>query len=285
MHLLPALEKCNGTCARISAFKRDQSISVYVQGVVEKIMANQPLSSWIRQPASIILIIALAIIGVMFVDQSKKQPELLSPAVSPVDAPAAVPQRQETSTSSTQPMTNPMGGEMPKIVQRLGGSAKPSAPSGSQPGQLTAPDLSSLLGRMEEKVKADPENINNRLLLAQTYNELGLGDKAITEARAATKMQPDHGRARLVLASILSNRNGENELNEAVSLLKGLQGNPDVKQYLVAMYLGDAWIRLGDHKSAVDNWKIALDGMPLSDNRRAKIEKGIADISAGKTGS
>lgn len=245
-------------------------------------MSDQSISSWIRQPASIILIIALAIMIVMFIDQSGQQPDSAPMSSTAIKAP--VPMKKDAAAPAAPPLGGPMGGEMPKIVQRLGGPSTGPAPKNTQPGQLTAPDLGSLLGRMEDKVKAEPDNINNRLLLAQTYNELGLPDKAITQARTATEQQPDHARAKLVLGSILSKRKAENDLNEAVALLKSLKSNPDVKQYLVDMYLGDAWIRLGDHKSAVASWKKALEVMPASDNRRAAIEKSIADISTGNPG-
>lgn len=247
-------------------------------------MSDQSISSWIRQPASIILIIALVIMIVMFIDQSDQQSGSAPMSTAAIKAPAPVPMKKDTVAPVAPPLGGPMGGEMPKIVQRLGGPSTAKATKNAQPGQLTAPDLGSLLGRMEDKVKAEPGNINNRLLLAQTYNELGLADKAITEARTATEQHPDHARAKLVLGSILSKRKAENELNEAVTLLKSLKSNPDVKQYLVDMYLGDAWIRLGDHKSAAVSWKKSLEEMPVSDNRRAAIEKSIANISAGNPG-
>jgi len=196
-----------------------------------------------------------------------------------------VPSAEITMPSDMSAQTpRSTGGDLPKIVQRLGGPSQ-GAPATSAPGRLTAPDLSSLLGRMEDKVQAEPNNISNRLLLAQTYNELGLLDKALAEARSAAKQFPDHSRAKLVLASILSKRKNEAELNEAVGVLKGLRGNSEVKQYLVEMYLGDSWIRMGEHQSAKDSWKLALEGMPVSDNRRARIEKSIADLNLGKSGT
>jgi tetratricopeptide (TPR) repeat protein len=248
-------------------------------------MSDQSISTWIRQPASIILIIALAIITVMFLDQSSQPASPVSSPVSSMKAPAGTPMKKTPTMPTAPAPAGPIGGELPKIVRQLGGPAAAPAKKNSQPGQLTAPDLGSLLGRMEDKVKAEPDNINNRLLLAQTYSELGLEDKAIQEARTALELQPDHARAKLVLSSVLSKRKAENELNEAIKLLKSLQSNPDVKRYLVDMYLGDAWIHLGDHESAVASWKMALEGMPVSDNRRAMIEKNISEISRGNPGS
>jgi len=161
-------------------------------------MSQQSFISWIRQPASIILIIALVIMFLMLTDQARLQEEMgpdktgKASTVKPMAAPDAV-----------MPLSGELGGELPRIVQRLG-STVPGAVSGSTlgstvgsktDGRLTAPDLGSLLGRLEDKVKAEPNNVSNRLLLAQTYNELGLTDKALDEIRAAVKQFPDHSRA------------------------------------------------------------------------------------------
>ena len=257
-------------------------------------MNQQSLINWIRHPASIVLIITLLIMFLMLTDQTRQQKNTHSDMAA--KTPAVMPSMAVPSAAITIPdelsgqSDRPMGRDLPKIVQRLGGTAQVAPASASAPdskagGRLTAPDLSSLLGRMEEKVKAEPGNISNRLLLAQTYNELGLADKALEEARAAAGQFPEHTRAKLVLASILSNRKNETELKEAVGVLKGLRGSAEVKQYLVEMYLGNAWIRMGDHQSAKDSWKLALEGMPVSDNRRAKIEKSIADLKLGNSDS
>jgi hypothetical protein len=172
-------------------------------------MSQQSFISWIRQPASIILIIVLLIMFLMMTDQTRQQKNTSSDKTvkaSSVMPPIATPSAAITMPSdmSAQP-PRPTGGDLPKIVQRLGGPPL-GAPAAPAPGRLTAPDLSSLLGRMEDKVKAEPNNISNRLLLAQTYNELGLIDKALVEVRSAAKQFPDHSRAKLVLASIISKR-------------------------------------------------------------------------------
>lgn len=234
-------------------------------------MSAQSFTTWLRHPGSIVLIIAAMLMFVVMTEQSSRPTASMSASSSvSVDAPTL-----------TKPKT---GGELPKIVRQFSapplGSTSAAKPA-EKPGRLQAPDLGSLLGRLEDKVKTDPANIGNRLLLAQTYNELGLGDKALDEVRAALVQAPDNARAQLVLASILSARQNEDGLNEAKSLLNGLKLNVKVKQYLVSMYLGDAFIRLGDHDAALKNWQQALETMPSTDNRRAQIEKRISDMSAG----
>ncbi len=251
-------------------------------------MSQQSFVNWIRQPASIVLVIALVIMFLMLTDQAEKQEGMSSSQTGKTSNMPSMDAAIPLSSDMAGKTPRVMGGELPKIVQRLGspipGIAPKGSTAGSKDGRLTAPDLGSLLGRLEDKVKAEPNNISNRLLLAQTYNELGLADKAIEGIRAAVKQFPDHSRAKLVLASILSNRKNEAELKEAVGILKELRGDTNVKQYLVEMYLGNAWIRMGEHQSAMKSWKMALEGMPVSDNRRPKLEKGIADLVAGNSG-
>lgn len=247
--------------------------------------------TWLRHPASIVLIIAVVLMLVIMSEQSRQTPDLaaLAPGTT---GPGGMPEStgKTTGSETSAPDTVParMGGELPRIVRQFsaptlgkpGGADK--KPAGA-PGRLQAPDLGSLLGRLEDKVKAEPANMGNRLLLAQTYNELGLGDKAVEEARAARKQDPSHARAKLVLAAILSKRDNKEGLEEAKTLLQELTASSDIKQYLVAMYLGDTFIRLGDHDAALKQWQLAVEGMPVSDNRRAGLEKRIAKLSSKKS--
>lgn len=242
-------------------------------------MNMQSFTTWLRHPGSIVLIIAVVLMFVIMGEQSRQSSNSSSTGASSSDSSTSFAAADNSTSTGDKPR---VGGELPKIVQQF---AAPSVASLSgtkpaeAPGSLQAPDLGSLLGRLEDKVKSDPTNIGNRLLLAQTYNELGLGDKALEEVRAALVQAPDHARAQLVLASILSARQNDAELNEAKALLDSLKLNVKIKQYLVAMYLGDAYIRLGDHDAALKNWKQALETMPPTDNRRAQIEKRISDMN------
>lgn len=251
-------------------------------------MSDQSLINWVRHPASIILIVVLAIMFVMLTDQSHRQnqqKQVTSAAPVSPSSPSNNPPENTPPPAIPNNAGRAGGGQLPKIVQNINSSESMSAPPKGAPGRLTAPDLGSLLGKLEDKVKAEPGNINNRLLLAQTYNELGMADKAIKEARSTEKQFPDNYRAKLVLASVLTKQQDDGMLHEAISLLTSLKKNHEVKQYLVDMYLGDAWIRLGKHETAIDSWKLALKGMPIGDNRRARIEKAIKDFTSAKAGS
>ena len=246
---------------------------------------------WIRHPGSILLIITIVLMLVVMNEQSRQHSDNntdMSQHSSVSVTPNLVPPMPVVSSMPEGGRVK-MGNELPSIVRQFNApSQSPSResaaakPSGTA-SRLQAPDLASLLGRLEDKVNTDPGNIGNRLLLAQTYNELGLGDKGLEEVRAALIQAPGHARAQLVLASILSARQYEQGLNEAKVLLASLKDNVDVKQYLVAMYLGDVLIRMGDRDAALKSWTSALEKMPVTDNRRAHIEKRISTIKMDPT--
>ena len=236
--------------------------------------------NWLRHPASILLLIALVLMFVVMLEQKDQQSQIPK---------SAVVNKAPTAESMLAPQPAKTGGELPRIVRQFSTPSTSSAQAASRVqkpaagGSLQAPELGSLLGRLEDKVKAEPTNMANRLLLAQTYNELGLADKALSEARAARTQDPNHQRAKLVLASILSGRDNAEGLNEAKGLLQELESASDIKPFLIAMYLGDTHIRLGDHKAALNYWRQAVETMPATDNRRQTIEKRIQDLSAKAT--
>jgi len=152
----------------------------------------------------------------------------------------------------------------------------------SRPGTSSAPGLEDLLVGLESKVRADPTNVGNRILLAQTYQELGFREKALNEARDIVAKNPSHSRARLVLATILSTSDQQPELTEAVTLLEGLRADTEVQHFLVQMYLGDASEHLGNRQAALDHWKSALEIMPATDNRRADVQQRIRNLESPK---
>jgi cytochrome c-type biogenesis protein CcmH/NrfG len=167
------------------------------------------------------------------------------------------------------------GRTQPKILDSFG---KAGDSAGAAPG------LEGLITGLEEKVAADPTNVGRRILLAQTYKELGMGDKSLETLRAIQKEFPENLRAKLVLASVLSQRQDDVELKEALSLLEKLSKVKDesIKPYLVEMYEGDVFIRLKEHEKAMKKWKLALETMPKADNRYEILQKRVDELAAGQ---
>jgi cytochrome c-type biogenesis protein CcmH/NrfG len=122
--------------------------------------------------------------------------------------------------------------------------------------------------------------VDNRLLLAQTYNELGMQDKSLAEMRKLQKENPENHRINLILGSILSGSAEVEKLKESLILLDKASGDKTIQQYLVHMYKGDALIRMQDHEGALEQWKLALKDMPPADNRRTRLEQRVSELSA-----
>jgi len=227
-------------------------------------------SAILRQPLSIAIVLLAIVIVVIYLDYRNLQ-------TGGGGAPSA-----STGNVSMNPPFMPKGPNLdnagrnvPQIVENMGGGS-PNA----------APDLGGLLKGLEDKVAANPNDIGKRILLAQTYRELGQSDKSLETLKKLREDFPEHVRVKLVTASVLSQQEDEKDLKQALSLLGELSKSKDeeVKPYLVNMYEGDAFIRLKDHKGALEKWKQALATMPPSDTRYKMLQDRIDSISSGKKG-
>ena len=228
----------------------------------------------LRRPGGITVIVVAALAAVIWLDQTHDHPGSMAGKPAAISAKSPSPSPQSTLSAPA------LGGELPAIVKRYGNAPQTPGTTPSPTAKMAAPGLENLLAGLESKVKGDPTNVSNRILLAQTYQELGFRDKALNEARDIAEKNPSHLRARLVLASILSKSQQQAELKEAVTLLDSLRSQAEVKQFLVQMYLGDALIRMGDHQNALANWKSALESMPAMDNRREELQQRIKNLGS-----
>lgn len=230
----------------------------------------------LRHPVGITVIVVTALVAVFMADQMSREP-----ASTPVEQAGSAASFPSPSSQPTAPAAS-LGGDVPAIVKRFGNPAPMAGTTTSRPGTSSAPGLEDLLAGLESKVRADPANVANRILLAQTYQELGSREKALSEARDIVAKNSSHSRARLVLASILSTGDQQPELTEAMTLLEGLRADTEVQQSLVQMYLGDAQAHLGDRQGALDHWQSALESMPATDNRRADVQRRISNLESPK---
>jgi len=235
---------------------------------------------FVKYPFAVAIIIICIVILIVWLNQKSNTASELSQSTGQSTTIAATSPASPTQNFQLKPPSISGAGsgrDTPKIIENMNRSS-----AGGSQGNTGAPGLGGLLAGLEDKVRSDPGNVNNRLLLAQTYNELGLQDKALVELRGLQSQNPEHVRVNLILASILSQSIEPKALKEALTLLDKVESGPqqDSLPYLVHMYKGDALIRTQDHSGALASWKKALETMPASDNRRTMLEKRIADINA-----
>jgi cytochrome c-type biogenesis protein CcmH/NrfG len=154
--------------------------------------------------------------------------------------------------------------------------------AGESGGQAKLPSISQLLAGLEAKVKANPNDANQRTLLAQSYAELGERDKSIEQYRIVHKQTPQDTQVTIHLATVLLDGNKPAELNEAFKLLEeALRAKPAVLP-MVRLYQGDIRLRLGDAPGAVKIWKDYLSQAPKNDERRVMFERKITE-AGGRT--
>ena len=104
--------------------------------------------------------------------------------------------------------------------------------------------LSSLVAGLEKKVVANPENIDQQLLLAQTYNELGNRTKSLNLLRAVDKQAPKNVQIKITLATILMKGEDKQELKESIKLFdEAIKLKPDVAS-MARMYQGEIRVKL-----------------------------------------
>jgi len=141
-------------------------------------------------------------------------------------------------------------------------------------------NLADLLPGLEAKVAANPKDVDLRLLLAQTYGEMGQREKAIKELRILRKSEPKNTQVVIFLATALLDSDAKNDLQEAYKLLDEAVRLKPALLPMARLYQGDILVKLGDRPGAIKLWKAYLAQAPASDERRAMFEEKIAQASS-----
>lgn len=109
-----------------------------------------------------------------------------------------------------------------------------------------AQSLSGLVAGLEKKVAANPDNIDQQLLLAQTYNELDNRDKSLKLLRSLINKFPQNAQVKVTLATILMKGEDKQELKDASQLFdEAIQLKPDVVS-MARMYQKEIRSKLGN---------------------------------------
>jgi cytochrome c-type biogenesis protein CcmH/NrfG len=130
-------------------------------------------------------------------------------------------------------------------MQRAFGSVKSPIlePMTQEPAAMS---LGGLVAGLEKKVAANPENIDQQLLLAQTYNELDNRAKSLNLLNTLLKRFPGNVQVKITRASILMTGTSKEELTEAYQLFaEVIKLKPDAAS-MARLYQGEIRVKL-DH--------------------------------------
>jgi cytochrome c-type biogenesis protein CcmH/NrfG len=159
---------------------------------------------------------------------------------------------------------------------RVEKTAEESAPT---PGNPSVSSLSDLLPGLEAKVAANPNDMGQRLLLAQTYGELGQREKSIKELRFLRKADPKEPQVVIYLAVALLESDAKSDLQEAYKLLDEAVRMKPALMPMARMYQSDILVKLGDRQGAIKLLKAYLAQTSAKDERRAMFEEKLAKLS------
>jgi cytochrome c-type biogenesis protein CcmH/NrfG len=153
-------------------------------------------------------------------------------------------------SKSGKPSVEPVNALTSTDMEHAFGSVKPadhpvsmqeSTASSQEP---TAMSLGGLVEGLEKKVAANPENIDQQLLLAQTYSELDERAKSIKLLRSLNKQAPKNAQVKITFATILMKSENKQELQEASQLFEdAIKLKPEAAS-MARMYQGEIRVKL-----------------------------------------
>lgn len=156
--------------------------------------------------------------------------------------------------------------------------APPARESGTEGRGVSVASLNDLLPGLEAKVAANPRDTSQRMLLAQTYMELGQSDKGVEQLRQVRKQTPDDVEVTILLATALMERGNVADLKESSALLESaLRAKPAVMP-MVRLYQGEIRVKLGDTAGALKIWKQYVGQMSVGDPRRQMFLERIEQV-------
>jgi len=207
------------------------------------------------------LVIAAFALGYLLGSKSTKAPAEAVTSISPSDMRGAFGNK-------------PIAPEGAQGAMGSMGSMAAQGTSGSQAGSL-----GGLVAGLEKKVAANPENIDQQLLLARTYLELGERGKGLKLLRKLHQGNAKNMDVNMTLATLLMAGTDKQELQEAYQLLEdATQQKPEVAP-MARLYQGEIQLKLGDTAKALKIWKSYLAKLPPGNEQRALFEERIAQNS------
>jgi cytochrome c-type biogenesis protein CcmH/NrfG len=144
--------------------------------------------------------------------------------------------------------------------------------------QAEVSSLDELLPGLEAKVAANPEDVDLQILLAQTYAELGQGEKAQELMDTVHQRFPEDRRVPFARAKILMAGKSPADLRRAIHLFEESTVNDPKLVHLARLHQGQILLRLGDRERARQIWRDYLATLPAGDERRSLIEAELAHI-------
>ena len=192
-----------------------------------------------------------------------------------------VEQKSAPKTTATAANTQSASRAAPQVIssQAQMTTDSNSAAEAEKPAASAAPMLANLISGLEKKVAADPSNTGSKMLLAQTYAEIGEVSRGVKLLEEITQAEPGNIKISLVLASVLGKSDNPADLKRAMTLLDSLKdaADPDIAGS-VLLQRGRLYRQMGETESARAQWEQALNKLPATSGYRKQVEIELARL-------
>ena len=135
------------------------------------------------------------------------------------------------------------------------------------------------ISSLEEKARANPDDVENLLQLARSYSEMERYTEASNIFDALTKLVPNEAQLWADYADVLAMASGKTLRGKPTDLLnQALVLNPD--NFKALALSGSAAMERGDHAATVKHWERLLKMIPKGDENAKIVEDGIQQARA-----
>jgi cytochrome c-type biogenesis protein CcmH len=145
-----------------------------------------------------------------------------------------------------------------------------------QPGNVTPEQIQAMVGKLAERVKSNPDNIEDWLMLGRSYKSLGRtaeAAEAYSKVEAAMSDDPDF---LADYADLLAMMSGGKLDGKPLQLIK--QALELDSKHLISLWLaGTAAFDKREFSSAVVFWERALNTLPPESEERGTLQGSIAE--------
>jgi cytochrome c-type biogenesis protein CcmH len=162
------------------------------------------------------------------------------------------------------------------------GTPKAIDPANTAPQkQMTPEDINAMVGKLAERMKANPDDMNGWLMLGRSYKMLGRYAESVAAYANAESEIEKNPELLASYAETIAMASGKGLTGKAQELIaKALKLDP---KHAHSLFLaGAAAMEAGDRKSAIAHWEALLPQVEAGSELDQMLRNGIEQMKQGK---
>jgi cytochrome c-type biogenesis protein CcmH len=140
---------------------------------------------------------------------------------------------------------------------------------------ISQKEIESMVERLAEKLKADPNNVEGWQMLARSYANLQRMPEALQAYAKAMALAPNNAQIMIDYADLMAFQNKSTKGEPMKLIQKALRLDPTNLKVLALA--GTAYYEIGDFKAAADYWKKGRSLVPAESEFAKAMDENIAE--------